>query len=371
MRHFSSSIVELSAVTYTVGLALVADTVDPKDIGRCMGFALSGMSFGVLVGPLLGGIVFAKVGYYAVIAMMIGLILVDICLPFGFVEKRVAREWLEARAHKVDERTRLLEESPVSPEPALGYHTQSQTLDKDNSHLRTLLKCPQILAALWGVIVQLTILASFDAVLTVFLEETFGWNSLGVGLAFLALALPVTLLGPVAGTISDHIGPRWPAVMGCLLTAPPLVLLQLIAHPGTSQTVALVVLLVLIGKPLVTIASLVLMCSGSTLAFIISPLAADLFFAVEQLNAHNPSGGSAAYAQSYALFTCAMAAGTTGGPIIAGIVKERFGWTIMTWALAAISISGAIPAFFFTSRSVAVICKEGMVGSEIRSDETG
>jgi len=115
----------------------------------------------------------------------------------------------------------------------------------------------------------------------------------------------------------------------------------------------------------------VLINSGSTLAFVISPLAADLFFAVEQLNAHNPSGGSAAYAQSYALFTSAMAAGNTGGPLIAGFVKERFGWTAMTWALAAISVSGAIPAFFFTSRSVVASCKEGTLETEIRRDGTG
>jgi MFS family permease len=246
----------LSAVTYTVGLALVADTVDAKDIGRCMGFALSGMSFGVLIGPLLGGIVFAKSGYSAVISMMVGLILIDICLPFGFVEKRVAEEWWEARTHKVDETTRLLGEGPVASEIALGHHTQSQMPDKTNSQLRTLLKSPQILAALWGVIVQLTILASFDAVLSVFLEETFDWSSLDVGLAFLALALPVTLLGPLAGTISDHIGPRWPAVMGCLLATPPLVLLQLVTHPDTTQTTVLVVLLVLIGRLLISITSL-------------------------------------------------------------------------------------------------------------------
>ena len=221
-----------------------------------MGFALSAMSFGLLIGPLLGGIVFAKSGYYAVISMMVGLILIDICLPFGFVEKRVAEEWWEARTHKVDEHTKLLGETPVASETALGHHTQSQTPDKNNSQLRTLLKSPQILAALWGVIVQLTILASFDAVLSVFLEETFGWSSLGVGLTFLALALPVTLLGPLAGTISDHIGPRWPAVMGCLLAAPPLVLLQLVTHSDTSQTAVLVVLLVLTGRPLISIASL-------------------------------------------------------------------------------------------------------------------
>lgn len=237
-----------TAVTYTVGLALIADTVDPRDIGRCMGFALSSMSFGILVGPLLGGFVFAKAGYYAVIAMMAGLVLLDMCLPFGFVEKRTARKWLETVSNEADEDTGLLSDAPTSSEAASEFQGQPPISKHKSNYMGALLKSPQILAALWGVIVQLIILTSFDAVLTVFLEETFEWSSLEVGLAFLCLALPLTMLGPVAGTISDRYGPRWPAIIGCLLTAPPLILMQLITHPSTSQTAALILLLISTGK---------------------------------------------------------------------------------------------------------------------------
>lgn len=97
----------------------------------------------------------------------------------------------------------------------------------------------------------------------------------------------------------------------------------------------------------------ILISSGSSLSFITAPLAADLFFAVDELSINDPSGGCAAYAQSYGVFTCAMAVGTTVGPVLAGATKQNFGWTIMTWILAAFSISGAVPAFFFTGRHIA------------------
>ena len=54
------------------------------------------------------------------------------------------------------------------------------------------------------------------------------------------------------------------------------------------------------------------------------------------------SGSCVAYAQSYSLFTSAMAGGTLVGPILAGWLKAQYGWTVMTWALGAFSASGAI-----------------------------
>ena len=45
------------AVVYTVGLALLVDTVDRKQIGQALGTALSGTSVGILISPLLASVV--------------------------------------------------------------------------------------------------------------------------------------------------------------------------------------------------------------------------------------------------------------------------------------------------------------------------
>lgn len=79
-----------AAVVWTVGLALVSDTVGSENIGQQMGKrckpqilqfadALTGyvsiaMSLGILVAPLLGGVVFARAGYNAVFAIQYALI---------------------------------------------------------------------------------------------------------------------------------------------------------------------------------------------------------------------------------------------------------------------------------------------------------
>src|SRR6266516_2099561 len=80
-------------VVWTVGLALLADTADQKDIGQVMGYAGIAMSLAILVGPLLGGVVYARGGYYSVFAMVFALIVLDIILRVVMVEKKIARQW--------------------------------------------------------------------------------------------------------------------------------------------------------------------------------------------------------------------------------------------------------------------------------------
>src|SRR5262245_35153871 len=42
-------------VTWVVGFALIADLYPPEERGRVMGYVMSGTSFGIMVGPSIGG----------------------------------------------------------------------------------------------------------------------------------------------------------------------------------------------------------------------------------------------------------------------------------------------------------------------------
>ena len=154
--------------------------------------------------------------------------------------------------------------SSISPPAILGVEPQPQSLSLNTTECRIssgitpsrpsrtpttliLLKSPRLLAALYGVFVNFTLLACFDAVLPLFVTKTFGWDSLGGGLIFLCVALP-SLGAPLAGTVADRYGPRWITVCGFILTAPPLVLLRLVEHNSLSQKVLLCALLTLSGK---------------------------------------------------------------------------------------------------------------------------
>ncbi|KAL8785682.1 MAG: hypothetical protein Q9213_003241 [Squamulea squamosa] len=344
-----------AAITYTVGLALLVDTVGRDNIGQWMGTALSSSSFGLIVSPLLGGIVYAKAGYMSVFAMALALIIFDIMMRLIMIEKKKAAQYkpLDALTPKNGFYGTFTHEQPSEHEPSNGTMEPNQASDDSrdtpllsNDPQKTLPKqsrmptilvllgIPRLLAAIYGIFVNVAILAAFDGVLPLYVKKIFGWNSLEAGLIFLCLAIPA-LSGPLVGRFCDKVGPRWIAVAGCSLTAPPLVLLRLINHDTMEQKILLCALLV---------------CCGFTLILIVSPVAADLSAVVEEKERTDPNafGPGGAYAQAFALFNCAMAAATLFGPVVAGAIVERHGWGAMTAAMGAFAFSGAVPAFFYT-----------------------
>lgn len=339
-----------TAVVWTVGLALTKDTVSKDEVGQCMGTAISANSVGLVISPMLGGIVYEHAGLWGVLGMMIGLVILNIILVVLMIEKRVAKKYVLKHKtpyvngngigngygtveHASDEDLAIESHSAIEdanndsetfahlrshneaspPPPYPGNQARLSSITSVKSLFQTpkegwLHKFPilrffrsaRILTDAYGVFTQFGLLASFDAFLPLFVERRFGWNSLGAGLIFLTIAVPA-LLGPVAGKLSDRFGPRRVAFAGCILTAPPLVCIRLVGYDNdTRHVVLLCVLLTLI---------------GIFLTLIISPLAADMSFAVDQIERDHPGafGENGAYGQAYAFFNIAMAAACVVG----------------------------------------------------------
>ena len=264
-----------AAIVYTVGLALLVDTVGRNNIGQWMGTALSSSSFGLIVSPLLGGIVYAKAGYMAVFGMAMALIVVDILMRLFMIEKKNAAKYLPLEDITTENGfygTFTDQQAPKSS-GVHAYGNNSSDSDSAECHeqddsctpiintieelpvkrqtrvptIVTLLCIPRLLAAIYGIFVNVSILAAFDGVLPLFVKRTFHWDSLAAGLIFLCIAIPA-LIGPLVGKLSDKFGPRWIAVAGCSMTAPPLILFRLVDHDSVDQKVLLCGLLVCCGK---------------------------------------------------------------------------------------------------------------------------
>ncbi|TVY49025.1 putative MFS-type transporter [Lachnellula occidentalis] len=360
-----------AAIVYTVGLALLVDTVGSEKIGQWMGTAMSMSSFGLIIAPLFGGIVYHRAGYLAVFLMILGLIIVDIVMRLFMIEKKHAEKYLKPSPTNetsgyatfsndhTDERTNGVnyqsadtnppgsEDSLALPEDDTPFeNNETTTLLANNKSNRNrqqtaaaksrqlptiivLLLSPRVSSNIYGIFVNVSIQATFDGVLPLFVKNTFHWNSLDAGLIYLCLAIPA-LAGPFVGQLSDHFGPRWIAVLGCALTSIPLFLLRLVEENSTQHKVLLGGLLVL---------------TGFTNILIVAPVAADLSTCVEEMEEDQPGifGPGGAYGQVFALFNCSMAAATMFGPIVAGAISEQYGWKAMTVAMGVFSISGAIP----------------------------
>ena len=410
-----------------MGLALLVDTVGRDNIGQWMGTALSSSSFGLIVSPLLGGIVYAKAGYMAVFAMAMSLIIVDILMRLFMIEKKTAAKYMPLKSVMpengfygtfTDRQPSEHEHSNGSMQPNKPHHDPEHAPLLNNgveeplqkqSRMPTiivLLGSPRLLAAIYGIFVNVSILAAFDGVLPLYVKKLFHWDSLAAGLIFLCIAIPA-LTGPLVGKLSDKFGPRRIAVAGCSLTAPPLILLRLVAHDSDEQKVLLCGLLVCCGwypfvccvahvpivHPPIRVSLLVLsLClflsfsfpksssnwckitdsllsppPGFTLILIVSPLAADLSAVVEEKEKTDPGifGPGGAYAQAFALFNCSMAAATLFGPVAAGALIERYDWGVVTAAMGVFAFSGAIPAVSLPARRDMRFLKPGPCGDEI------
>ena len=359
-----------AAIVWTVGQALLVDTVGQKEIGETLGYVSLSMSIGILLAPLLGGLVYNGAGYYAVYYMAFGLIALDIFLRLALVEKKIARQWDvdEAEApegtpndsEKAEEAASCTIQpqtssdpgnSDVKPEASPCAEHSSSDEEQQSRHalapapepsryppILTLLKSRRLLTALWGCVIQASLMTAFDSVLPLFVQKTFHWDSIGAGLVFLALFIP-SFISPFIGWVSDRYGPRWLTVAGFAFAIPFWILLRLVTHNSLGQKVLLCTLLTLIGIAL-------------TLAM--PPLMAEITYLVEAKEKQSPGryGSQGAYAQAYGLFVMAFAAGTLIGPIWAGYVRDQAGWGTMTWSLGLLSLTGAVPCGIWTGGSI-------------------
>ncbi|KAF1955223.1 MFS general substrate transporter [Byssothecium circinans] len=373
-----------AAVVWVVGLALLADTVPQDRLAQAMGYVGVGMSVGIMIGPLLGGVVYERAGYNAVYAMAYALIGIDIVLRLLLVEKKVAMRWTKETSDSqttsdetapsdqtdIEKGTGTKGESentgtdsngasttvpatdleisaisvPDTSTPATKADQTGATNNNSQKRLRerlppvlSLLYSRRLLAALFGAIIQAAVMTSFDSVLALHAANTFHWHSTGAGLLFLPIVIP-SFLGPLFGYISDRYGGRYPATIGFLLACPPLACLRFVDTNTIHDKVLLCALLALIGLFL-------------TLTF--PPFMAEISAVVADKekkmleNGEKGYGKGGAYAQAYALFNMAFAAGCVVGPLLAGFIVQEKGWATMAWVLGLLSAVTAVPSFLW------------------------
>lgn len=366
-----------AAIFWSVGLALLVDTVGSEEIGEAMGWVSLAISLATLVSPLLGGVVFARAGYYAVFAMAFAVVALDIFMRMMMVEKKLAVKWLPPVPTKEEKDLEtILEDSEIPP--ANAKKTPSVQAEKGEAQVITLkvpadeeafysvtvctaseislpnptsrrltrlpsvitlLSSRRLLSALWCTTAVSILYTAMDATLPLFVKHTFHWTSTGAGLIFLAIFIP-TLLGPIAGKLSDKYGPRWFATAGAIVACPALILLRLVHEDSVRQKILLCGLLVII---------------GACLVFMITPTMAEITYAVEAKTQRRPTGffgKNGAFAQAYSLFNMAWASGSMIGPLVGGLTNGERGWGTSTAILGAISVGTAIPAVLWTGGSI-------------------
>ena len=171
-----------AAIVWTVGLALLSDTVGQAQVGKAMGYVSMAIPLASLCAPVLGGLLFDRGGYYAVFAIAFATIGLDIFLRVVMIEKSAAAEWSEARADGLEATPRGVEEQSRPVSSIMNEHLSTGEVQVDSPRpagiknedtskplrrvppVLLLLKSPRLLAALWGTTMEQTLTVAFDAV---------------------------------------------------------------------------------------------------------------------------------------------------------------------------------------------------------------
>ncbi|PYI23126.1 MFS transporter [Aspergillus violaceofuscus CBS 115571] len=350
-----------AAVVWTVGIALLVDTVGKEFLGQALGYLGMATTIGTMTGPLLGGVVYGAGGYYAVFGMSFGIIALDVVFRLAMIERKDALKWLQADgrpivpAEKQGSGSDL--ETAVSPaasegpkSPQHGCHEQERSSSsasteddgstkKRPSTMYTLLTSGRMMTSMWAYFILSLTLTSFDSVLPLFVEQKFGWGQTGQGLVFIAISVP-QILDPVVGYIIDNYGHtrRYMTTAGFLAAVPALACLRFVTENTVGHKVLLCALLVLIG---------ICFC------LIMSPILVEATYYVQDREAETPGifGEGGAIAFAYGVMNMAYAVGTIIGPFFAGFIKNDAGWSTMSWALALMSGVTGIPTYICLRRT--------------------
>ena len=257
---FAARLVQGSAdaVTWVVGFALIADLYGPDERGRAMGLVMAGTSFGLMIGPSLGGWLYETGGVHLPFLAVTAL---SVATAGGFL-------WLRLpSAHAARE-----------PVP-----------------LRRVIREPAVVSCVLVVAVAASTIAMLEPVVSLWLSSQIGLSPTRIGLVFGAAAVAATALHPVYGRLADRWGGRLMTISGLVLTAAVLPILS--RAWSFESAIALYVM------------------QAAAIALVITPSLAYMADVVSE-------AGAGSFGVAYGLYNFAWGLGLLAGPAAGGFLYE-------------------------------------------------
>lgn len=315
------------------------EVVGQERLGRATGFSSMAMSMGLLLGPVLGGVLYEYAGYFQTFVPALALLVVELVLRMAIVEgekagdgecsgdKGFGEEEEGSVGDEDDAQTDVDVRTAIAPNPTT---LESQpllpqtppTAPVPTNAYRLLLASPRFLTALLGLLSLTSIACGFDAVLPPYLFSTFSLGPASVAALFLALALPM-LFAPLTGLLTDRLGAKPVAAAGLAVLAPSLSVLALVGE-GTQ-------------RPMLVLGGLFVVI-GVGMALVLVPLQVDAVGAVGVMEREGVFGEGGACGRAVGLVNGMVAAGGLVGPLAAGFVRIRVGWEGLAVGMGGLSV---------------------------------
>ncbi|KAF3924269.1 hypothetical protein ABW21_db0205530 [Orbilia brochopaga] len=326
---------------WVVGLALVVDTIPASEQAQSMGYVSIGLTAGFSLGPLLGGIIYERAGYFAVFILAFSVIGLDIVMRLLVIEKEAAKQWRTPSLDAGVLESAIEDQSKRNPahtlREAMAHGTDPSVPAGRESRvpaILVLLTLPRQLNSILITVVLGTIFSGFDALLPLRVKEIFNFNATAAGLVFLAIIIP-SLIAPLVGRYSDHYGPRWFIVTAFFLAAPFFILLRLPSQHTTGDIVLMCALLA---------------CIGFVVSTAMPGTISEVTAATVEYEREKPGvfGERGAFAQAYALFNIAYSGGSVVGPLLGGLLNDAVGWDNVVLVFGVLCLLTSFITVYYT-----------------------
>jgi DHA1 family solute carrier family 18 vesicular amine transporter 1/2 len=261
-------------VTWVVGFALIADCYGPEDRGRVMGYVMSGTSFGIIVGPSIGGWLYQAGG---------------LALPFEFV-------------------------AVLALICAAGFAFMQPQTRRDRStrpSIWSVVRVPSVALCAAAIILTGSTIAMLEPVLPLFFDKQLGLTPSQIGLLFGIAAVASTLIPLIYGPMIHRWGARRLTLTGLVLTA---AWLPMMATASSFATALALIVVQWIAIALIITPSLAYMAEVTAFA------------------------GGDAFGIGYGLYNTAWAVGLLVGPALGGWLFDRVGFAALATGWAVVTI---------------------------------
>ncbi|MBU9707062.1 MFS transporter [Paenibacillus sp. AK121] len=248
-----------AAMTWTAGLALLAELYPSEERGKAMGLALSGQAAGTLLGPTIGGWLYQWGSYQFPFYLAIALAVVDAVLRLVLL-------------HDITEEKNEKYLSPFS-----------------------FMKNKDLLLVIGVVIIGASVPSVLEPTLPLHLQHNFNANPGVIGLLFAIPTLAYGLATPFIGQFSSKIGYKNGILLGLLMVS--------IALPLTALPAIL------------SLQAVILAVLGVSMGMVLAPC-------LPQLADISQRSGIHSYGITFALYNTAYSIGLMIGPILSSTLTD-------------------------------------------------
>ncbi|GAM27334.1 hypothetical protein SAMD00019534_105090 [Acytostelium subglobosum LB1] len=313
-----------SAVSWVVGLALIADIYPPERLGTVIGSVVGGNAIGAPVGPLIGGILYEHFGYRVPFLVACGITAFDLFIRLVFVSDDAIKRHKQRKEAHVEKSLKAQDKDGAKA--AAKEAARGQSFFKMAFNFKVIVLCLTI-------IIQYACFAALEPTIPLYLKRTYNSSSTVISLMFATMTLPAVFIAPLSGKLADKV-------------------------LGHFRTVLLGMVTVIFVYPFITFAShlwetfVIVFILSAGLIMTNTPLMAVLTLTIDphQYNEHNGKIAS--------LFNCCFCIGFFVGPILGSAIMDHvsFRWSniVFTILLAILSL-----LFFITFIKIILTSKFG------------